>query len=132
MALSRNPGNLLRSGTGQPTRRIEQVLHDHGVLLDWNHDLPGIRCCVCDGQVHPAGTQGAQFYVFGTVYEPAVLYNYCLLGLDVCYVVCCFVDFPGSMAHVYLRKFSRLYYGTRTNIYSSSNTSCSRPRTSTS
>jgi chitin synthase len=58
MALPRNASYLFRSRLGQSTSRIEQVLHDHGDFLGWDHDIPQFCSRICGCQIDPARSRG--------------------------------------------------------------------------
>lgn len=60
MALPRNALNILYTGYGKSAPRFEQVLHDHGLFLDWDHDISHICRHFHNREIDPGRDDGWQ------------------------------------------------------------------------
>ena len=105
MALPCDLGYLLCFGARKPARRVEQVLHDYGLFLDWNHDLPSLRCGICDREVDPVASGEERLHVHGFVHQLPILLDHRVSWIHLRHVVPCIVSLPGPVAHVHLRKY---------------------------
>lgn len=69
MALSCDSCDMLCPISRQSSRRFEQVLHDNGLFLDWDHDLPDVRSNLRHSKVDREGGIGEGLYLRGSIQQ---------------------------------------------------------------